>query len=63
MKITIIGGCGVIGRILTKALSSEYEITIIDQMSCLKGAILADATNEQELCEAIPQDTDVIIHL
>ncbi|MGM0726959.1 NAD(P)-dependent oxidoreductase [Bacillus sp. GBSW2] len=62
-KITIIGGCGVIGRILTKGLSSEYEITIIDQTSCVKGAILADAANEQELYEAIPRDTDVIMHL
>ncbi|EDW20024.1 NAD(P)-dependent oxidoreductase [Bacillus pumilus] len=62
-KITIIGGCGVIGRILTKTLSSEYEITIIDQTGCVKGDILADATNEQELYEAIPRDTDVIIHL
>lgn len=62
-KITIIGGCGVIGRILTKTLSSEYEITIIDQASCVKGVIIADATNEQELYEAIPRDTDVIIHL
>ncbi|PRS31389.1 NAD-dependent epimerase/dehydratase family protein [Bacillus pumilus] len=62
-KITIIGGCGVIGRILTKTLSSEYEITIIDQASCVKGVIIADATNEQELYETIPRDTDVIIHL
>lgn len=62
-KITIIGGCGVIGRILTKELSSEYEIIIIDQTGCEKGVILADATNEQGLYKAIPRDTDVIIHL
>ncbi|AVM25088.1 NAD-dependent epimerase/dehydratase family protein [Bacillus pumilus] len=62
-KLTIIGGCGVIGRILTKALSSEYDITIIDQTSCAKEVVLADATNEQEVYEAIPRDTDVIIHL
>ncbi|MFP3812510.1 NAD-dependent epimerase/dehydratase family protein [Bacillus sp. SIMBA_005] len=62
-KITIIGGCGVIGRILTKELSSEYEIIIIDQTGCEKGVILADATNEQGLYKAIARDTDVIIHL
>ncbi|MFB8735510.1 hypothetical protein ACEQPO_22520 [Bacillus sp. SL00103] len=46
MKITIIWvRCD--RPYLTKALSSEYEITIIDQTGCVKGVILADATNEQ----------------
>ncbi|MFJ5670091.1 NAD-dependent epimerase/dehydratase family protein [Bacillus safensis] len=62
-KITIIGGCGVIGRLLTKALSTEYNVTIIDQTSCVGGVILADAANEQNVYEAIPRDTDVILHL
>lgn len=62
-KITIIGGCGVIGRLLIKELFFEYDVTIIDQMKCVEGAILADATNEQELFQAIPQSTDAIIHL
>ena len=62
-KITIIGGCGVIGRVLTKALSSEYDIIIIDQTSCEEDVILADAANEQKLYEAIPRETDVIMHL
>ncbi|UYO34907.1 NAD(P)-dependent oxidoreductase [Bacillus zhangzhouensis] len=62
-RITIIGGCGVIGRILTKALSTEYNVTIIDQKSCVEGVILADAANEQHLYEAIPRETDVILHL
>lgn len=62
-KITIIGGCGVIGRLLTKALSAEYSVTIIDLTSCVEGVILADAANEQNVYEAIPRDTDVILHL
>ncbi|MCM2990886.1 NAD(P)-dependent oxidoreductase [Bacillus safensis] len=62
-KITIIGGCGVIGRLLTKALSTEYSVTIIDLTSCVEGVILADAANEQNVYEAIPRDTDVILHL
>ncbi|WP_353854881.1 hypothetical protein [Bacillus sp. Bos-x628] len=43
-KITIIGGCGVIGRLITKGLSSEYDITIIDQFRCVEEVIQADAT-------------------
>ncbi|MFS2259296.1 NAD-dependent epimerase/dehydratase family protein [Bacillus safensis] len=62
-KITIIGGCGVIGRLLTKALSAEYSVTIIDLTSCVEEVILADAANEQNVYEAIPRDTDVILHL
>ncbi|PCK20410.1 hypothetical protein CEY02_13410 [Bacillus pumilus] len=62
-KITIIGGCGVIGRLLTNELSSEYDVTIIDLTRCVETVVLADATNEQELFQAIPQDTDVLIHL
>lgn len=62
-KLTIIGGCGVIGRLLSKELSTDYDVTIIDQSSCVEHVIVADATNERELFQAIPQDTDVMIHL
>ncbi|MDN4634919.1 MULTISPECIES: NAD-dependent epimerase/dehydratase family protein [unclassified Bacillus (in: firmicutes)] len=62
-KITMIGGCGVIGRLLTKELSSEYDLTIIDQTRCVEEVIFANAANDEELFQAIPRDTDVIIHL
>ncbi|MFS0654501.1 NAD-dependent epimerase/dehydratase family protein [Bacillus sp. 179-C3.3 HS] len=62
-NITIIGGCGVIGRLLSTELSLEYDVTIIDQAKCVAEVIQADATNEQELYRAIPKETDVIIHL
>lgn len=62
-KITMIGGCGVIGRLLTKELSSEYDLTIIDQTRCVEEVIMANAAIEEELFQAIPRDTDVIIHL
>ncbi|BBP91695.1 hypothetical protein BsIDN1_53130 [Bacillus safensis] len=47
-----------------KALSDEYSVTIIDLTSCVEGVVLADAANEQQnVYEAIPRDTDVILHL
>ncbi|MGE6628801.1 NAD-dependent epimerase/dehydratase family protein [Bacillus sp. NPDC077027] len=64
-KITIIGGCGVIGRLLTEGLSKEYDITIIDMSTCHLDVKYqqADATDEKALLHAIPNDTDVLIHL
>ncbi|AOZ89643.1 hypothetical protein BK049_13705 [Bacillus xiamenensis] len=62
-KITMIGGCGIIGRLLTKELSSEYDVTIIDQTRCAEKVLIADANDEEELYQTIPQDTDAIIHL
>ena len=53
-KITMIGGCGVIGRLLTKELSLEYDLTIIDQTRCVEEVIMANAAIEEELFQAIP---------
>ncbi|WP_456276452.1 NAD-dependent epimerase/dehydratase family protein [Bacillus sp. AK128] len=65
-KVTIIGGAGTIGRILTKGLRDKYEIVILDKKAPTDSSvpfIETDATNVDELMTNIPKDTVALINL
>lgn len=58
MKKTIVitGSSGVIGTILVKHLATNYSLVLIDKNTC-------DLRNVISSKQAIPQNTDVLIHL
>jgi NAD+ dependent glucose-6-phosphate dehydrogenase len=64
-KITIIGGAGTIGTILSQALADKYEIIILDKKApkLIKNFIEVDATNYEMLLNSIPKDSDALINL
>jgi nucleoside-diphosphate-sugar epimerase len=64
-KITIIGGAGTIGTILTEGLRDQYEIFVLDKSEPKQSVnfLKVDATNYEQLLDSIPKDTDVIINL
>jgi NAD+ dependent glucose-6-phosphate dehydrogenase len=64
-KVTIIGGAGTIGSILSKGLRDKYNLTIIDKNipNHDENFIQVDATNPQLLLESIPKDSDCLINL
>jgi NAD+ dependent glucose-6-phosphate dehydrogenase len=64
-KITIIGGAGNIGSILTKGLSDQYDITVLDKMEPTQSGNFTkvDATNYDQLIQGIPKDSDALINL
>lgn len=66
-KILIIGGLGIIGRILTKTFADTYNLTIID-LSPYKNFLLGkyiqlDITDYSQIISKIPKQIDVIINL
>ncbi|MBD8069898.1 NAD-dependent epimerase/dehydratase family protein [Bacillus sp. PS06] len=64
-KITIVGGAGTIGTILTEGLSDKYDIIVLDKMEPKYATKFkkVDATNYEELLGAIPKDSDVLLNL
>ncbi|OLS33810.1 NAD(P)-dependent oxidoreductase [Bacillus sp. MRMR6] len=64
-KVTIIGGAGTIGSILTEGLKDRYEIFILDQKKPKLPVLFhqVDATNYEQLLDSIPKDTDALINL
>jgi len=64
-KITLVGGAGTIGTILTEGLGDKYEIVVLDKTEPKNTVQFkkVDATNYQQLLEAIPKDSDALINL
>lgn len=66
-RIVIIGGCGVIGKIITPILSKKYEITIFDLPEILPKNDFeysqVDVSNYKQLIENMPLHTDALINL
>lgn len=62
-NISIIGGLGTIGKMITGPLSQKHNVTIIDIAADNRNGIKADASDPEELCAAIPDNTNVIINL
>lgn len=64
-KVLIAGGSGVIGRILAKGLSPEFQVAVLDKERCEDGfeSYQADASSYPDLVKQIPNDTDVLVNL
>ncbi|SDP83300.1 NAD dependent epimerase/dehydratase family protein [Litchfieldia salsa] len=63
-KVTIIGGAGTIGNILTKGLHDKYDFTILDKTPNQgQNYVQVDATNPDLLIESIPKDCECLINL
>lgn len=64
-KIVIAGGSGVIGRILAKGLSTEFQVAVLDKERYDGGfeSYQADASSYPDLVKHIPNDTDVLVNL
>ena len=67
MKILLVGGLGVIGSILTPALSGKHEVLVSDIQSDppnLKCQYLnIDISEFSQLMDKVPRDIDVIVNL
>jgi NAD+ dependent glucose-6-phosphate dehydrogenase len=67
MKILLLGGLGVVGSILTPALSSKYDVLVSDihnhppNLTCQYLKI--DISEFSQLIDKIPRDIDVIVNL
>lgn len=61
-KIIIVGGLGTIGQMIYPTLAKKYNVTIFDiiESDCSEKV---DACNYEQLIEAIPEKTDIIINL
>ena len=71
-KIALIGGLGKIGRILSKNLSSEYKIIIVDRVRVEESNIpykfnhqyiQIDISSYKQLIARMPKDSDIVINL
>ncbi len=66
-KVLLLGGLGVIGRILEKGLADRYKLVLADRKSNNEvradNYMQIDVTNFAQLMQRIPDDIDVIVNL
>ena len=66
-KVVLIGGLGVIGKILQKGFSDEYELVVLDlaepKAKSIRNYVKTDVTNIDQLITAIPDDAYALINL
>lgn len=63
-KVSMIGGNGLIGSILSEHLQDKYELVVLDkQVPEKENYIQVNATKFEELIQKIPRNSDVLVNL
>jgi NAD+ dependent glucose-6-phosphate dehydrogenase len=67
MKVLLLGGLGVVGRILTPALSKEYDVLLSDIKDRPSRSghdyVRINVANFHQLMDKVPRDLDVLVNL